>query len=141
MPMPVAFKHDGAIDHKATDAIIDFYLDAGVHGFFPLGTHGQGMVMEIDERMAANERELQRTVAGARRQTRKGRATVVPTEVIQPEPVEDAAAADEPLQRDEAETVIEPAPKPRPKTRQARSRLAQRRLGPGSGEGPCRRTT
>ena len=47
MPMPVAFKQDGAIDHKATDAIIDFYLDAGVHGFFPLGTHGQGMVMEI----------------------------------------------------------------------------------------------
>ena len=26
MPMPVAFKHDGAIDHSATDAIIDFYL-------------------------------------------------------------------------------------------------------------------
>ena len=50
MPMPVAFKQDGAIDHKATDAIIDFYLDTGVHGFFPLGTHGQGMVMEIDER-------------------------------------------------------------------------------------------
>ena len=50
MPMPVAFKADGAIDHGATDAIIDFYLAAGVHGFFPLGTHGQGMVMEIDER-------------------------------------------------------------------------------------------
>ncbi len=40
MPMPVGFKHDGAIDHAATDAIIDFYLNAGVHGFFPLGTHG-----------------------------------------------------------------------------------------------------
>ncbi len=50
MPMPVAFKNDGAIDHGATDAIIDFYLAAGVHGFFPLGTHGQGMVMEIEER-------------------------------------------------------------------------------------------
>ena len=45
MPMPVAFKRDGAVDHAATDAVIDFYLDAGVHGFFPLGTHGQGMVL------------------------------------------------------------------------------------------------
>ena len=34
MPMPVAFKTDGAIDASATDAIIDFYLDSGVHGFF-----------------------------------------------------------------------------------------------------------
>ena len=51
-----------------------------------------------------------------------GRATVVPTEVIKPERVEGAAAADEPLQRDEAETVVEPTPKPRPKKRQARSR-------------------
>src|SRR6185436_1982268 len=68
MPMPVAFKHDGAIDHKATDAIIDFYLDAGVHGFFPLGTHGQGMVMEIDERKKVAEQIVQRV---------KGRVPVV----------------------------------------------------------------
>ncbi len=60
MPMPVAFKHDGAIDHKATDAIIDFYMDAGVHGFFPLGTHGQGMVMEIDERKKVAEQIVNR---------------------------------------------------------------------------------
>src|ERR1044071_6658033 len=59
MPMPVAFKQDGAIDYKATDAIIDFYLDAGVHGFFPLGTHGQGMVMEIDERKKVAEHIVQ----------------------------------------------------------------------------------
>ena len=68
MPMPVAFKHDGAIDHKATDAIIDFYLDAGVHGFFPLGTHGQGMVMEIDERKKVAEQIVNRV---------KGRVPVV----------------------------------------------------------------
>ena len=35
MPMPVTFKNDGAIDQSATDAIIDFYLGSGVHGFFP----------------------------------------------------------------------------------------------------------
>ena len=68
MPMPVAFKHDGAIDHKGTDAIIDFYLDAGVHGFFPLGTHGQGMVMEIDERKKVAEQIVNRV---------KGRVPVV----------------------------------------------------------------
>jgi len=60
MPMPVAFKADGAIDHGTTDAIIDFYLDAGVHGFFPLGTHGQGMVMEIDERKKVAEQIVNR---------------------------------------------------------------------------------
>ena len=68
MPMPVAFKQDGAIDHKGTDAIIDFYLDAGVHGFFPLGTHGQGMVMEIDERKKVAEQIVNRV---------KGRVPVV----------------------------------------------------------------
>lgn len=59
-PMPVAFKTDGAIDFAATDAIVDFYLSAGVHGFFPLGTHGQGMVMEIDERKQVAERIVKR---------------------------------------------------------------------------------
>jgi dihydrodipicolinate synthase/N-acetylneuraminate lyase len=54
-PMPVGFKTDGAIDYAATDAIVDFYLGAGTHGFFPLGTHGQGMVMEIDERKKVAE--------------------------------------------------------------------------------------
>jgi dihydrodipicolinate synthase/N-acetylneuraminate lyase len=68
MPMPVAFKQDGAIDHAATDAIIDFYLDTGVHGFFPLGTHGQGMTMEIDERKQMAEQIVNRV---------KGRVPVV----------------------------------------------------------------
>ena len=103
-------------DEKVRELGVSFYTDDGRADAL------KAAAKELDERMAANERQLQRTVAGARRQTRKGRATVVPTEVIKPEPVEDAAAADEPLQRDEAETVVEPAPKPRPKKRQARSR-------------------
>ena len=60
MPMPVAFKNDGAIDPAGTDAIIDFYLASGVHGFFRLGTHGQGMVMEIDERKKVAEQIVNR---------------------------------------------------------------------------------
>ncbi len=84
---------------------------------------------DLDERIAANERELQRTIAGARRHTRKERATVVATEVRKPEPehaVEPDAeppAEDEPLARAEADA--EPEPKPRPAARrrsQARSR-------------------
>lgn len=63
MPMPIAFKADGAVDSATTDAIIDFYLAAGVHGFFPLGTHGQGMVLEIDERKTIAEQIVKR-VAG-----------------------------------------------------------------------------
>ncbi|MEX0802209.1 MAG: dihydrodipicolinate synthase family protein [Candidatus Binatia bacterium] len=63
VPMPLAFKNDGAIDHAATDAIVDFYLASGVHGFFPLGTHGQGMVLEIDERKKVAEQIVKR-VAG-----------------------------------------------------------------------------
>lgn len=46
----------------------------------------QTAAKELDERRASNERELQRTIAGARRRTRKSRATVVATEIIQPEP-------------------------------------------------------
>jgi hypothetical protein len=91
----------------------------------------------LDEQMASNELELQRAVASARRQTRTGRATVVATEVIKPEPVpeptpeQEIAAVesppeDEPLTREDAqaEAEAEPAPKrkPAPRKRQARSR-------------------
>ena len=91
----------------------------------------------LDEQMASNELELQRAVASARRQTRKGRATVVATEVIKPEPVPEAGAEpeiaavesppeDEPITREDAqaEAEAEPTPKrkPAPRKRQARSR-------------------
>jgi hypothetical protein len=54
---------------------------------------------ELDDRIAANERELQRTIAGARRRVRKGRAAVVSTEVIRPDEsdaVEEGAAKEAP---------------------------------------------
>ena len=91
----------------------------------------------LDEQMASNELELQRAVASARRQTRQGRATVVATEVIQPERVSEpeptpapeivaveSPAEDEPLTRDEQQTEVEPTPKRKPaaRKRQARSR-------------------
>jgi hypothetical protein len=41
---------------------------------------------ELDRRIEANERTMQRTIAGARRRVRKERAAVDATEVIRPEP-------------------------------------------------------
>ena len=92
----------------------------------PVNGYTHEMMKELDARMAANELALERAVAGARRQTRKRRATVVPTEVIKPEPeteteiVAEPPAEDEPLTRDEAE--VAPEPKPAARRRQARSR-------------------
>jgi len=60
MPMPTPFMEDGAVDERGLDAVIDFYLGAGVQGVFALGTHGQGMVMELDERRKAAEQIVRR---------------------------------------------------------------------------------
>lgn len=67
---------------------------------------------ELDGRIAANERELQRSIAGARRSVRKDRKAVVATEVIKPERPEvvepDATAVIEPDQP-AADIASEPA--------------------------------
>lgn len=60
IPMPTAFKEDGSVDENGVDALVDFYIGAGVQGFFALGTHGQGMVLEIDERKKVAERIVRR---------------------------------------------------------------------------------
>ncbi|MGZ8782194.1 MAG: zinc ribbon domain-containing protein [Gaiellaceae bacterium] len=83
---------------------------------------------ELDARIATNERTLQRTVAGARRRVRKGRATVTSTEIIKaeptpeprPDPVTEAAPA---LTDEQSVTEVASAAEPKPaKKRQARSR-------------------
>lgn len=59
---------------------------------------------ELDERIERNERELQRTIAAARRRVRKGRAAVASTEVIKPDdPGSGALAGERP--EDEREPV------------------------------------
>jgi dihydrodipicolinate synthase/N-acetylneuraminate lyase len=68
MPMPMPFNEDGTVDGPALDAVVEFYIAAGVDGLFPFGTHGQGMVMEIDERKKAAEQIVRRV---------KGRVSVV----------------------------------------------------------------
>ena len=117
-------------DARVRELGVSFYSDDGRAN--ELKTEAK----ELDARMAANELALKRAVAGARRQSRRRRATVVPTEVIKPEPateteteteivaepVTEPAAEDEPLTRDEAEVEPEPKPKPAVRKRQARSR-------------------
>jgi hypothetical protein len=69
---------------------------------------------ELDERIERNERELQRTIASARRRVRKGRAAVVATEVIKPDDSDglevDAAqaGAGEGRGADPADDVVDP---------------------------------
>lgn len=81
---------------------------------------------ELDARIAASEAEVRRSLAGARRRTRRGRAAVVATEVLRPaeppEPEPDAAAADEPLSRSEPEAEVEARPARAARKRQTRSR-------------------
>lgn len=55
MPMPTPFHEDGRVDEGALEALVEFYVSAGVQGLFALGTHGQGMVMEIEERKRVAE--------------------------------------------------------------------------------------
>ena len=56
-------------DAKIRELGVSFYADDG------RADELKASAKELDERIAANERELQRTIAGARRRTRKGRAS------------------------------------------------------------------
>jgi 4-hydroxy-tetrahydrodipicolinate synthase len=60
MPLPTPFHEDGRVDDEALDALVEFYIASRVDGLFVLGTHGQGMVLEIDERKRVAERVVRR---------------------------------------------------------------------------------
>lgn len=50
IPLPTVFEPDGEVDFPLMERLVDFYLDAGVHGFFVLGSIGQGPAMRLDQR-------------------------------------------------------------------------------------------
>lgn len=50
IPLPTPFTETGAVDEDGLLALTDFYLDAGVHGLFALGTFGQGPALTPEER-------------------------------------------------------------------------------------------
>lgn len=47
------FRDDESIDLEAFGRLIDFQIDAGVHGLFVLGTAGEGILLKAEERRAA----------------------------------------------------------------------------------------
>ncbi|MFQ5852586.1 MAG: dihydrodipicolinate synthase family protein [Candidatus Binatia bacterium] len=68
IPMPTPFNTDGSVDGGALDTLVEFYISAGVQGLFVLGTHGQAMAMEIEERRGVAEQVVRRV---------KGRVPIV----------------------------------------------------------------
>jgi 4-hydroxy-tetrahydrodipicolinate synthase len=55
IPIPAVFDGKGEPDLPMMEKLTDWYLDAGVHGFFILGSQGQGPACRIDQRKAIAE--------------------------------------------------------------------------------------
>jgi len=49
-PMPTAFGRDGSVDEKTMGKLVDFLIDGGVDGLFPLGTSGEFALLNREER-------------------------------------------------------------------------------------------
>ena len=62
-PIPGVFDGKGEPDLGMMERLTDWYLDAGVHGFFVLGSQGQGAACTIEQRKAIAETVVKR-VAG-----------------------------------------------------------------------------
>jgi len=60
IPIPAVFDGKGEPDLPMTEKLTDWYLDAGVHGFFVLGSQGQGPACRIDQRKAVAETVVRR---------------------------------------------------------------------------------
>ena len=54
-PIPGVFDGKGEPDLPMMERLVDFYMDAGVHGFFVLGSQGQGAACTIAQRKAIAE--------------------------------------------------------------------------------------
>ena len=60
MPIPAVFDGKGEPDLPMMEKLTDWYLGAGVHGFFVLGSQGQGPACRIDQRKAVAETVVRR---------------------------------------------------------------------------------
>lgn len=67
-PIPAVFDGKGEPDLPMMERLTDWYLGAGVHGFFVLGSQGQGPACRIDQRKAVAETVVRRV---------KGRVPVI----------------------------------------------------------------
>ena len=55
MPIPTVFDGQGEVDMETQAELVDWYVDRGVHGFFVLGSQGQGPACRTDQRKAVAE--------------------------------------------------------------------------------------
>ena len=55
MPIPTVFDGHGEVDAPAMEELTNWYVDRGVHGFFVLGSQGQGPACRIDQRKLVAE--------------------------------------------------------------------------------------
>lgn len=60
IPIPAVFDGKGEPDLSMIEKLTDWYLGAGVHGFFVLGSQGQGPACRIDQRKAVAETVVRR---------------------------------------------------------------------------------
>ena len=59
-PIPGVFDGNGEPDLAMMEKLTDFYINAGCHGFFVLGSQGQGAACRIDQRKAIAEAVVKR---------------------------------------------------------------------------------
>jgi 4-hydroxy-tetrahydrodipicolinate synthase len=60
-PMATALTHDEKIDVKATRTLVDFLVDGGIDGLFPLGTSGEFALLDREERKTVVETVVDQT--------------------------------------------------------------------------------
>src|SRR5690242_8953306 len=49
-PIATPFARDGTIDEKTIRVLVDFLVDGGIDGLFPLGTSGEFALLDREER-------------------------------------------------------------------------------------------
>lgn len=59
-PIPAVFDGKGEPDLPMIEKLADWYMNAGAHGFFVLGSQGQGAACRIDQRKAIAETVVKR---------------------------------------------------------------------------------
>lgn len=59
-PMVTPFGKDGKVDFGALDDLVDFLVQNGIHGIYPLGTTGECLFMAADERKQVAEAVVER---------------------------------------------------------------------------------
>ena len=55
VPLLTPFDHRGALDHGATEGLVQFLIERGIKGLLPCGTTGEGPLLLAEERRALAE--------------------------------------------------------------------------------------